>query len=67
MSEIKAQWAIELNCVCPGCEKYVDLIEEDDFWVERGIKVGENGTRRTSDMLVVCPSCHHEFEVDCEL
>lgn len=64
MSKTTATWTIELNCDCPKCEEYVDLLEFVDFWDGRSLDPGENGTERSEDVDVVCPKCQHEFVVD---
>lgn len=54
-----------LDCECPGCNEYVNLLEYADFWDGRHIEVAEHGTPATTGMEVVCPECRHEFTVDC--
>lgn len=66
MSEqIQASWTIELNCTCPKCNEYVDLLTHVDFWDGRKLDICENMTERSSDIEVVCPECHHNFNVEC--
>lgn len=31
-SNIDAQWEVELNCYCPKCENFVNLLDATDFW-----------------------------------
>jgi hypothetical protein len=64
MSKIYATWTVELNCVCPACEEYVDLLDYVDFWNGRKLDCAEHGTERSKGAEVVCPSCYHDFEVD---
>lgn len=61
-----ANWNISLNCDCPECEKYVDLLECPDFWDGRTFQAGENSTPKTRNVDVICPSCGYEFIVDLE-
>ena len=63
MSEnTKATWVVELNCDCPKCGEYVNLLDYADFWDCRDLEVAESG----KDVEVSCPICGHEFKVDCE-
>jgi phage FluMu protein Com len=65
---VTATWYLELNCHCPECKEFVDLLEADGFWDDRGtsLNVLEHGTPRTKAVEVVCPKCDHEFEVRTE-
>ena len=65
MAATKADWNVELNCLCPMCDTYVNLIDYEDFW-DRDLDVCEHGTTRSKGMEVVCPKCFNEFNVDCE-
>lgn len=66
---IEANWAVSLDCVCPWCQKDVDLLAYPDFWDGRGgpnpFLIGEHGTERADHLEVVCPECGLEFEVTC--
>ncbi len=63
----RASWAISLNCDCPGCDAYVDLLEYPDFWDGRtALQIAERDTPASRGVEVVCPACGHEFEVDCD-
>lgn len=66
MAGVTATWRVSLNCTCPACSEFVDLLDYPDFWDGRNLNVAENGTLRSRDVEVVCPKCDHEFEVDCE-
>lgn len=66
MKDVIATWTVELNCICPGCEEHVDLLDYADFWDGRMLDVPEHGTERSKDVEVVCPKCAHEFAVTCE-
>ena len=66
MENTIAVWSVELNCRCPGCGSFVDLLEYADFWDGRQLAVAENCTDNSQDVEVVCPKCNHEFKVDCE-
>jgi len=61
---VEAHWNIELNCDCPKCENYVDLLDCADFWDGRRLEVAEHDTERSKDVEVTCPVCGHEFLVD---
>ena len=66
MANVIAYWTIELNCHCPECTEYVDLLEYEDFWDKRPLDIGEHCTDRSRDIAVVCPYCGHEFNVECQ-
>lgn len=62
-----ASWTVELNCECPACGEYIDLLQGDDFWSGKGdMRAGETGTPRTTGMDAHCHKCGHAFTVDCE-
>lgn len=61
---IKAEWKITLECVCPHCCKTVDIF--DDVCVYGRLEVGEHDTKRSRDIDVVCPKCRVDFTIDCE-
>ena len=65
MSDTTATWTVELNCECPECKQYVDLLDYTDFWDGRRLEIAEHGTDRSNDVDVICPECGHEFTVDC--
>lgn len=65
MDAVDAFWVVELNCYCPGCHQYVDMLEHYNFIGDTGIEVAEHETDRTTDMEVSCPSCGHEFKITC--
>ncbi len=66
MSAVTANWNITLDCHCPQCHEYVDVLDTPDFWDGRTMAIGEHGTDASKGVEVVCPECGHEFEVDCE-
>jgi hypothetical protein len=66
MADTIATWSISLNCDCPACNEYVDLLNYADFWDGRRIDVPEHGTARTKNVEVVCPECSHDFTVELE-
>ena len=68
MDNVKANWSIELNCECPECEHYFDILSDtEDFWDgRRGLEIGEHGTNQSKDLGIYCPKCRHEFVVDLE-
>jgi hypothetical protein len=67
MAEVKAQWSLSLDCTCPNCEEYFDILEvEGEFFMDGGPEPIEHGTTKTTDREVTCPQCHHEFNVDFE-
>jgi hypothetical protein len=61
---IEATWSISLDCDCPKCKEYVDLLTYSDFWDGRKFEPCESGTEITAGVEVVCPECGHEFTVD---
>ena len=63
MSEaVWAMWHCELNCNCPHCGQFVDLLKYEDFWDGRsGVQVCEQGTEQTTKTDVTCPECRKEF------
>lgn len=61
-----AQWTVELNCECPACKEYVDVLTAPDFWDGRQLDLAEHGTERSRSVDVACPECGHEFDVCCE-
>lgn len=63
---ITATWTVELNCECPNCKEYVNLLDYPDFWDGRHLDIPEHGTERSKGVEVMCPECGHEFTVDCE-
>ena len=66
-SSITAQWHVELNCYCPDCGEYVDLMEYPDFWDgHRSLDIPEHNTEYSDNLEVNCPECNHNFEVCCE-
>ena len=62
VGRVTATWTVELNCECPKCEKYVDLLMGADFWDGRHLEIAES----KKGLEVDCPECGFEFEVDCE-
>jgi hypothetical protein len=67
MAEIIATWDISLNCDCPKCNEYVDLLDYPDFWEGHSrIDIPEHGTENSRDVKVQCPKCDHRFTVDLE-
>ena len=66
-AEVSATWDISLNCDCPKCGEFVDLLRADNFWDgHERLQPIENGTERSNNLEVMCPECSHEFEVCCE-
>ena len=66
-AEVSATWNISLDCDCPECGEFVDLLQAQDFWCDhQRLKAVENGTERSNNLEVRCPECNHEFEVCCE-
>lgn len=62
---IEAGWTVELNCECPTCLRYVDLLAYPDFWDGRKLDIAEHDTDRSRSVDVVCPECGAEFLVHC--
>jgi hypothetical protein len=42
MSKVAAYWNIELNCICPNCDEYVNLL---DFGI-KNLSKAKNSTRK---------------------
>lgn len=59
-----ATWSLSLDCECPNCKEYVDLLDYTDFWGGRTLEPCEHGTENSKDVDVTCPECHHEFLVN---
>lgn len=64
-SSIQAQWEVELNCYCPECNQFVNLLEAADFWDGRKLDIPEHDTEYSNNLEVNCPECNHDFEVCC--
>lgn len=62
-----ASWALALNCDCPACKQYVDLLTHPDFWDGRQLEMWEHSTTRSQDIDVVCPLCGTDFKSTLEL
>lgn len=59
---VSAHWSVELNCECPHCGDYVDLLEYPDFWDgRRGVEIYEIDTPATTKTEVTCPKCFKDF------
>jgi len=58
---IHAMWTVKLNCTCPKCDEWVDLLDYADFWDQHysHLKIAEE----VKDLEVMCPECGHEFKV----
>ncbi len=64
---VTATWSVSLDCECPACEKYVDLLTAPDFWDGKSnLQIPEHGTPRAKALEVQCPECAHEFVVRCD-
>lgn len=67
MEAKRALWDIHLFTECPHCEEEVDLLDFADFWDgHTEIKIGEFGTKKTTDVEVDCPDCDGVFFVTME-
>lgn len=65
-SEIMAQWDVSLDCRCPECHQWVDLLDYSDFWDgKQKLAIIEHDTERADNLEVVCPECNHNFSVCC--
>lgn len=62
---IEANWSVSLDCDCPNCKEFVDLLEDPDFWDGRNLEIPEHGTENSDDLEVECPKCGFEFSVYC--
>ena len=61
---IEATWNLSLNCDCPHCKEWVNLLDYADFWDGARFVACEYSTDRTKDVNVICPECGEEFTVD---
>ena len=61
-----ASWHVSLDCDCPKCGEYVNLLDAPDFWDGRALDIPEHGTENSNNLEVQCPECGHEFKVCCE-
>lgn len=63
---IQACWTVELNCECPHCEEYVNLLDDPDFWyINENLEIAENMTDKSNNLAVHCPKCDQDFVVEC--
>ena len=63
---ITATWSVKLNCDCPKCGEWVNLLDYPDFWDGRKLEIPEHNTENSDALDVYCPECEHEFVVRCE-
>lgn len=61
-----AQWVVKLNCECPKCKKFVNLLDYPYFWDGRKLDIPEYNTELSNNVEVSCPECYEDFEVCCE-
>jgi len=61
-----AQWSLSLDCDCPHCKEFVNLLDTPDFWRDAEFEPCEYNTHKTRDVRVICPACNEEFVVDLE-
>ena len=61
-----AQWSISLDCDCPHCKEYVDLLDDTEFWHDAEFQPIEHNTEKSRNVTVYCPNCGEEFLVDLE-
>ena len=64
--KVIATWSVSLDTKCPECGEYVDLLDDPDFWDGRKLEIGENGTKNSENVEVICPKCEAYFNVECE-
>lgn len=62
--KVTATWHIKLTTTCPHCKRYVDLMDNQDFFTDSYFQPLENETDATRDVEVTCPDCDGEFIVD---
>jgi len=59
---VEAVWNVSICCDCPHCGEYVDLTDEDEFWlagVGYNLKIAETKTGSAW-----CPKCGEKIEVE---
>lgn len=61
----RATWVIHLFSTCPVCGEDVDLLDDPEFDYS-AVKLGEHGTKDSTDMEVYCPECNAAFFVTLE-
>ena len=66
VSRPTATWSVSLDCECPNCEQWVDLLTYPDFWDGRQLDPIEHSTKRSKGVEVACPECKYEFEANLE-
>ena len=64
MDTVYATWTVELNCDCPRCGEFVNLLDYADFWDGRSLDIAEHGTPRSKEVGVTCPECFHHFHAE---
>lgn len=64
--KVTATWTVELNCECPHCKEWVDVLTTPDFWEGQKLEVAEHGTDASKNIEVECPDCSENFLIDCE-
>lgn len=64
LKKVAVSWNIRVDCECPHCEHYFDLLSVDgDFWEQlSGIEAGE--AKFDMDCEWECPKCGKEFIID---
>jgi hypothetical protein len=65
---VTATWNLELNCECPHCKAYVDLLQYGDFWDAHhgSLEICEHNSERSKNVEVTCPECNQDFNINCE-
>jgi hypothetical protein len=66
MKKTIATWYLSLNCDCPHCDEYIDILDDEQFLLDNRIVPCENGTNNSRNIEVVCSVCFKEFLVDLE-
>ena len=54
--KVDAEWSLSLDCTCPHCGEYVDLVGLDDIW--EAIDPCEHNTPRSRGAQLRCPECN---------
>lgn len=62
MKKTNASWRVQLNCHCPNCDYYIDILSECFY---EGEDLPEVGTSREDHNIEYeCPNCKEAFIIE---
>ena len=64
--KIIATWYVSLDVDCPYCSEDINILNLPEIHEIADFDLGESGTKRSTNIEVVCPHCNKEFLVDLE-